>query len=177
MAMRLLISLMLVTLAAGAGAAPQVADPLKSPDCLNALAALQQQEIEAAVRPGGSGGSAPAGPLVKREALRRMAAQTCLGGPADPPPAQRTVRPAMSAAPVTALPLAPQRARPAATLPPIQIPSLRTVTACDATGCWANDGTRLQRAGSSLIGPGGIGPGGIGPGGICQTQGSVLHCP
>jgi hypothetical protein len=41
------------------------------------------------------------------------------------------------------------------------------LNACDATGCWASDGTRLLRAGPNLIGPRGI----------CTTSGPFVQCP
>ena len=41
------------------------------------------------------------------------------------------------------------------------------ITSCDAGGCWANDGSRLNRLGPNLWGPRGI----------CTVQGSLLQCP
>ncbi|WP_295638039.1 hypothetical protein [uncultured Methylibium sp.] len=53
---------------------------------------------------------------------------------------------------------------PSAIAPP---PSPLVVTGCDATGCWASDGSRLQRLGPDLVGPRGT----------CTVQGAVLACP
>ena len=44
---------------------------------------------------------------------------------------------------------------------------LLIITNCDALGCWASDGTRLQQQGSNLLGPRGY----------YTWQGSVLNCP
>jgi hypothetical protein len=41
------------------------------------------------------------------------------------------------------------------------------ITSCDAGGCWANDGSRLNRVGPNLWGPRGV----------CTVQGTLLQCP
>ena len=51
--------------------------------------------------------------------------------------------------------------------PPVRIEPPLTVTGCDASGCWASDGTRLQQAGPQLLGPRGF----------CSVQGALLQCP
>ena len=64
----------------------------------------------------------------------------------------------------------PPRVLPQGGLPTPALPAaapLLTVTACDATGCLASDGTRLQWVGPSLLGPRGM----------CTVQGTVLQCP
>jgi hypothetical protein len=50
---------------------------------------------------------------------------------------------------------------------PVPTPPLVSITSCDANGCWASDGTRLQRFGSQLLGPRGV----------CSRVGAVVHCP
>jgi hypothetical protein len=68
------------------------------------------------------------------------------------------------------MPLAPpsvSAAAPAlAPVLPVQ-PTLVTITTCDPGGCWASDGSRLQRFGPNLVGPRGV----------CTVQASQLHCP
>lgn len=44
---------------------------------------------------------------------------------------------------------------------------LVTLSGCDPAGCWASDGTRLQRQGTLLLGPRGY----------CAKLGNVLSCP
>ena len=67
--------------------------------------------------------------------------------------------------------MARPRAVPAAPAPtysiPTQPPPPVTILSCDAAGCQASDGTRLNRAGPVLIGPRGA----------CSVQGSVVVCP
>jgi hypothetical protein len=53
--------------------------------------------------------------------------------------------------------------------PPAPLPVQRPpamVSSCDATGCWASDGTRLHRAGPNLIGPRGL----------CTVSGKLVQC-
>jgi hypothetical protein len=51
---------------------------------------------------------------------------------------------------------------------PLPAPVLpKSITSCDALGCWASDGTRLQRVGPNLLGPRGF----------CSAPGGVLQCP
>jgi hypothetical protein len=76
-----------------------------------------------------------------------------------PDPAPGT-GPALQAAPL--LPAAPV---PGSGPPRSQAPL--GATACDPGGCWASDGTRLQRVGPQLLGPRGF----------CSLQGGLLHCP
>jgi hypothetical protein len=155
---------------ANAANAAKVGDPLKSPECLAALDALQALETTMAPKPSASSVREPAASRqeTKLETARRAAAHACLGVREDAPPPRRAENPpvVVPARPAPALPSPPAPAT-AATLPPIVIPPTKTVTACDAAGCWANDGTRLQRAGDSLIGPKGL----------CTMSGSVLNCP
>ena len=106
--------------------------------------------------------------LVKLAELKRSAARTCLGGDGNPSPAPQHL--AQRPISVQVSPSRSVTARPA--LVPSPLPSapeapLKSITSCDAAGCWVNDGTRLQRVGPSLLSPKGF----------CSVQGSVLNCP
>jgi hypothetical protein len=139
-------------------------NPLESTECRKALDALQAQEAAVTAQPEGSERRAVPPAL---EAARRRAAVVCLGSRADaPPPSGRLAQPPVSVAPITVAPAAPPApARPA---PPLPRPAPPTVvTACDSLGCWASDGTRLQRVGPNLFGPRGL----------CIVQGAVVSCP
>lgn len=130
-------------LAALLAAAPLQADPLKSAACDDALVRLQAAR-----------GTAPATVEVRRQ----EAARICLGLGAQasmPARANRWVQPPVAVPPPVIEPLG----RPAAATttrappPPVHIERPPVVTACDLTGCWTNEGTRLQRAGPGLMGP------------------------
>jgi hypothetical protein len=158
-----------------AGAAPR--DPLRTADCERALQALLAREQQAASAPRAGTGS-PMPPLAsdaRYQALRRSAAKSCLGG-TDAPPA-RLAQPPVSVAPVI---VAPSIAPPAAshvmplvapvlppTPPPRRADAPAVVTSCDPAGCWASDGSRLNRMGPNLVGPRGL----------CTQQGVLLQCP
>jgi hypothetical protein len=108
--------------------------------------------------------------LAELKAAQQHAAIACLGGRADsPPPPGRFAQPPISVAPITGAPPAPPPPSPAGPVPtlPKKVEPPTTVTACDALGCWASDGSRLQRVGPHLLGPRGL----------CTTQGALLHCP
>jgi hypothetical protein len=64
-----------------------------------------------------------------------------------------------------ALPRSTPPAVPTLPAPPIERPAV--ITSCDTGGCWDSNGTRLNRAGPILIGPGGT----------CVTTGLQVHCP
>lgn len=169
--MRLALTFMTLALALTAVVAED-ADPLQSTACIQALEALQAQEAVASPAAARKGAGKQSGPpmLATLETLRRQAARACLGSRLDaPPPVQRFAQPPVAVAPATPAPAAwaviPPL--PAAFPPPMRMPPLKTVTACDPMGCWANDGTRLQRMGSTLFGPLGL----------CTLQGLVLSCP
>lgn len=137
-----------------AGAQPAL-DPLKSPECGQALALLQ---------------AARAGPAGQVEGLRRQAATTCLGmGDAGPRPGRVLQSPIGVPPPVVEAPRPPPPlvAAPAPLPAPLEIPRPSTVTSCDAGGCWSNDGTRLQHVPHTVIVP-------LGP---CIMQGTFVHCP
>jgi len=71
--------------------------------------------------------------------------------------------------PMTTVPPMPVRPLPPTTpvVPLQQIAPPPVLTSCDAGGCWSSDGTRLNRAGQNLVGPGGV----------CTTTGQMVHCP
>jgi hypothetical protein len=155
---------MLLAVHAGAGLAQGNA-LLDAPPCRRAMDRLQARESAAAEDRGNA---------ALRSALaaaRRAAALACLGGPDTPASA-----PLHAAQPTTATGVSSARSSPvtprAAVPPPaprLPVPAPpATLTACDATGCWTSDGTRLQR-----VGPGTL----LGPHGFCTTSGNFVQCP
>jgi len=168
----LLFALVLASAAAQAQAARGEGDPLQAPECRQALAALQEQEAAAASAPGANvrpqrGEVRAIDPRL--DAARRRAARSCLASRADPPVAGRLAQPPIPVPPIAAVrpPLpstAPGVALPAR--PPGPAP-LVSITSCDAAGCWASDGSRLNRVGPTLWGSHGA----------CSVQGSVVQCP
>jgi hypothetical protein len=149
----------------------QAADPLDSPECRRAMHALQAQEASLpASAPAARAASAPAIPPALQEA-RREAARACLGTNADtlPAPQRQVERPVSVLPPLPPrlpAPRLPQAAPPAAVVMPTT-PQPVTITSCDAGGCWASDGTRLQRSGPTLLGPHGF----------CTATGPQVSCP
>lgn len=153
-------------------AAPRDAGP-GTAGCRAALEALQRIEAEAiAAREAASAGGAAIAQrtLEQVRALRRDAATACLGGSGDPPPPTASMQPPAALAP----PRPDDAARPvrplAVPVPAVTIPrpvAPVVITSCDPNGCWASDGSRLNRLGGSLVGPRGI----------CSVQGSLLNCP
>ena len=171
---------LLAAIVATASATTAIAldDPLESAECRRALAALNADETAVAESSRASGGvTANDRRLIdaKLAPVRRQAARACLARRADPatPSSERLVRPP----PITAAPLAvapashpaPTAMARAAPLSPSTAPAEKpyAITSCDAGGCWANDGSRLNRVGPNLWGPRGI----------CTVQGSLLQCP
>jgi len=159
--------------AAASGAAGERDDPLQAPECQRALASLRAEETaaEATVR-----ASAPVGTAARPvpgqalQAARRSAAKSCLASRADPPlPPGRLAQAPVVVAPVAvarpAAPLVMRAPAPGAVPAPARRPE--TVTSCDPGGCWANDGSRLDRVGPNLWGKHGI----------CTLQGTLLQCP
>ena len=162
-------------------AAGVAGDPLQSAECRAALSSLQVNEAAAA-------SLSPRGPAAdderhravrtRLEASRRKAAAACLRSrddppsaagpdppPTRPPPVQAPMETPRLLPPRPALPSA-SRQEPAAPLTrPAQRP--RFITTCDAIGCWADDGSRLDRVGPDLRGPRGL----------CTLQGTLLTCP
>ena len=154
------ILLAAVCTAALAGAAPAWAqvDPLKSPACGEALAALQ-----AARNAPAQAGNVPA--------LRNLAAATCLGGASAPQRSARVLRAPEEVPPPIITPPAPPAAL---AVPPVQLPPPPvaiqrppSVTHCDAGGCWADDGRGLRH----------LPPGVAGPAGLCTSHGGLVYCP
>jgi hypothetical protein len=130
-----------------------------APACRTALAALDTKTAERA-------------PRDQLQSLRQRAAAACLRAPetAASQPVPRT----RAQAPIAVPPIATAAPRPIAIpTPPVSVPAptpLVTLTGCDATGCWASNGTRLQRVGESnmLLGPNGV---------TCTQSGALLNCP
>jgi hypothetical protein len=170
---------LLAVMATSAGAAepaPVTGDPLHSAECQSALQALQTAESAA-----GSGPPTPRPnearssrtPTPNLLAARRQAATACLAGRADSAPLpQRFAQPPFVVAPVAgaasprmnpAVPLSPSSPAP---LQP-NAPAPTSILSCDIVGCWANDGSRLNRVGPNLWGSRGA----------CAVQGTLLHCP
>jgi len=147
-------------------------DPLQAPECQQALAALHEQEAAAASAPVANARPQAREPRPldpKLDAARRRAARSCLASRADPPVAGRLAQPPIAVPPVASvrppLPAAsPGTGVPARLAGP---PPLVSITSCDAGGCWANDGSRLNRVGPNLWGPHGI----------CTVQGTLVQCP
>lgn len=156
-------SCLLVLMTALGASAAQADDAPRSADCQRALDALQSQEALSAPAPGASMSSQARARL---EPLRREASRACLGAAPGPQAPRATLRAPISVAPVAPAPVA-RPTSPAPASPPVQVRSPAVVTSCDATGCWASDGSRLQRLGPDLVGPRGT----------CTVQGAVLNCP
>ncbi len=135
----------------------QDADPLKSPACGAALAALQA----ARAHPGTGSDSVAA--------LRGAAASACLGSAVVPTRPARVLQapvvvpPPQVEVPVQAAPLPPPVLPP----PPVVIQRAPVPATCDAGGCWTNDGTHLRHVPPSLAGPSGL----------CTQQGGLVYCP
>jgi hypothetical protein len=164
--MRRPLNAMILVLAAGKCLA-QGTDPLTSPACVAALDALQAQEaaILSSGRPQGAA-HAGAAELAALTPYRKRVARECLGK--EDPVLERRAQPPVVVAPV-ALPPSAVPAKQGALAPPsppVQLPPFRTVTQCDPSGCWTNDGFRLNRLGPLLVGPPGA----------CTVQSGVLSC-
>ena len=164
-----------VAATAAAAAPPASPDPLASSDCRNALDTLQAAE------------DAQASQHAPREATpadarlltaRREAARACLATHPDPapagtaPPVGRLAQPPIRVAPISlgtppAVPVARAATPPS---PPVVAPPARpqSIVSCDPGGCWANDGSRLNRFGPTLS---------AGSRGLCTLQGALLTCP
>ena len=148
-------------------------DPLHSAVCVQALATLHDAEEALASRTGAQlqAGSDRRLLHARLGVLKQRAATLCLGHADTPASAARQVpaAPAVNEPPrqpsaVATPPSARTAPAPAPTPPPAPVLSL---VSCDAAGCWASDGTRLQRSGNLLLGPRGY----------CSAAGSVLNCP
>ncbi|MGM9486518.1 hypothetical protein [Ideonella sp. YS5] len=147
-----------------------------SPACQQAMSALQAEEasVLSSREAGASGAPSATDSAVASARLqpwRERAARACLGsaGNAYTPPA-RTAQDPVTVPPVSLGPpvkLPPAPTTPAAPVVPARSDALTTIVGCDASGCWASDGSRLSRNGSTLTGPRGA----------CTLQGAVVRCP
>ncbi|MEO6746406.1 MAG: hypothetical protein ABIN08_18150 [Caldimonas sp.] len=169
---------LLAVMAGGVGAAepaPASGDPLHSAECQSALQALQTAESTAeSVPPTARPNEAPSSrtPAPNLVAARRQAATTCLAGRADSlPQAQRFAQPPFVVAPVARAasprPAIPLSSPSPAPMQPNAPAAPTSILSCDIVGCWANDGSRLNRVGPNLWGSRGA----------CTVQGTLLHCP
>lgn len=146
-------------------AAPAQMDPLRAPACLAALEALGKAEDAAAAAK--AAGSPPAGPGSALTAARRRVGAACLGSAELTPPPARIRQPLAVESSVPLPDIPPRRmGLPGALAPAVPARPLVTLSGCDPAGCWASDGTRLQRQGPLLLGPRGY----------CRTLGAVLSC-
>lgn len=157
-------------------AGAQAPDPPQSCACVQALAVLN--DVEEALRPR-TGAQAQAGSdqrLLRDRlvVLKQRAASMCLGRAAAsasiarPVPAGPAVKEPLRQAGPPVTPSQPAARPPLAQTAPAPMPApLLSLVSCDAAGCWASDGTRLQRSGTLLLGPRGY----------CSAAGSVLNCP
>lgn len=149
-------------------------DPLESPQCRQALKAVEAEQVAtAAAREADP--RRYRGALERLTAARQRAAAACLRARAGVPPVQRgpAFQAPIAVPPVSTPPrAAPPPARSEAPgdmrvpLPP-RTASSSALTSCDATGCWTSGGTRLQRVGPSLLGPNGF----------CTAHGRLVLCP
>ena len=106
---------------------------------------------------------------VRLEAARRQAQAACLGGDATTTPGRRVAPQPPFAVPDPPLPAARMPAPAVALpLPSVPLPSPRVLGPCDATGCWDNQGRRLNEGGGIYSAPGG---------GVCSVQGVFATCP
>lgn len=150
-------------------------DRLDSPACRQALTALQAQEAQALAA--SQVASAPAvrdrsAALTNLKDMRMRAARTCLGASANAPAPARMAQPPISVPPVggVAMPR-PLQTPTVPRSPSVAVPrnpeTPRSVSGCDAVGCWAGDGSYLLRSGPNLVSPRGL----------CTLQGTTLVCP
>ncbi|MEZ0307359.1 MAG: hypothetical protein ACAH21_05505 [Ramlibacter sp.] len=156
----LALVLALLTMAGARGHA-QEADPMNSPECRTARAAL-----EALLNDPGLARTQRDRQLVP---ARERAAIACLGRgrggrerAGAPDPVQAMPAPVATPTPALAPPLTA-----AAPAPPAPIPRPTVITSCDPAGCWDSAGRRLNGTGPVLIGPAGA----------CTVQGALAHCP
>lgn len=132
----------------------RAADPLKSPACGQAVAALEQARAQPGPEPG-------------VEALRLQAARACLGHNEATRAPLRAPYPPVAVTPITTATPRPLPDAPQPAPPPAAIARPPALTACDPAGCWDSNGNRLNRAGPTLLGPQGV----------CTQVGGVLSCP
>ena len=154
------------------------ADPLQAAPCRAALGLLAQEEDAVIARRSGGPPAAPM-PRSRLAQLQREAARVCLGEQADREPVAPRVPTLQPVTPLQPLPRAAVPAgspRQAAGRPALAAPSvvqqrpLVTISQCDAQGCWASDGARVQKQGPLLLGARGYCSGG-------SRAGAVINCP
>ncbi|MGV3570284.1 MAG: hypothetical protein ACO1PB_06765 [Ramlibacter sp.] len=146
----------LLLMAAPGWVAAQAGDPLKSPACGQALAALDAARA-----------ADPRGAQVAP--LRNQATQACLGGGPSPQRSARVLQPPIAVPPpaITPPPAPPTLALPRLPPPPVAIGRAPSPAHCDAGGCWTDDGGRLRHIGPNLAGPNGL----------CTQQVGQVVCP
>jgi hypothetical protein len=135
----------------------QEGDPLKSPACGAALAALQAARADQA-------------DAARTEHLRSEAATTCLGAAHAPRNTARALQaPTRVPPPQIDVPVASPRLPvvPSAPPPAVSIDRLPTPATCDPGGCWVNDGSHSRYVPPNLVGPHGL----------CTQQGGQVYCP
>jgi len=150
--MRPIYAILLLSLAATTTQADT--DPLKSPACGAAIQSLEQARSQPQHK-------------AKVEALRKQAAQACLGDNDATRPSARAPYPPVAVAPITTATPRPLPAPPRPAPPPTAIQRPPAITSCDPAGCWDSNGNRLSRAGPTLLGPQGV----------CTQVAGVLSCP
>jgi hypothetical protein len=150
-----------VAVALGAQVNAATDDPLHSPVCAEARAALEAVLGEAPQRHRDHPeGLARARKHVIDLCLGRMSGHRQRAGAPDPPIAVPT--------PVIEMPRTAQ-ARPPVTMPAPAPAAPRTaaITACDPAGCWDSNGQRLNNVGPLLLGPHGV----------CVPLAGQVSCP
>lgn len=169
----------LIALAAAFSATTMAApstDRLHSAGCVSAMSALRDVGVAMAGSTESSKGvsAADSRALAKLAELKRVAARTCLGGDGTAPPVPQQIgQKPISVAPVSPVAVTPNPSGlglPEHTSPrptTASVAPLTSITSCDPVGCWASDGTRLQKVGPNLLGPKGF----------CTVQGYALNCP
>jgi hypothetical protein len=136
----------------------QAGDPLKSPECGQAIGELETARSQRNRNPEAV------------EKARQQAARICFGGTGEAKVPSRVARaPERVPPPHIVPPRAPTAALAAvpAPQPPLEIKRPPVATSCDAGGCWDEKGTRFNRMGPVLVGPGGV----------CSQHGAFLNCP
>ena len=149
---------MLLLTCAAAAWAQTGDDPLKSPACGEALAALQSAREDTARDSASS-----------IETLRHRATQVCLGGSDTSTRPSRVMQAPVAVPPPVIVPPGPSAAArvPQLPPPPVDVGRPPVITSCDLNGCWASDGSHLNRVGPQLHGPSGP----------CSVQGGLAYCP
>jgi hypothetical protein len=166
---RWLLPLLLSFQTLAGAATAQASDPLRSPACLQALDALQAEELAArASVAAGDRAQVDAPTTARILARRKFAAGTCLGAWMDAPPqASRAYQAPIRVAPVSGRIVGPPLVTAAPAASPLR-PALKpTIIGCDVGGCFTSDGMRLPRAGGVLLSPLGV----------CSAQSPGQPCP